>query len=488
MLLMIYYIINKGGAMKKGLNCEQYVKLNIKGMNYVRILKNEKFEEEGVLLISNTNKPIKIVYKYLKYLNDKGIALNTLIRISYDLCYLYDFIMFNIIDEELLDFDYLVNFVGTYLLILDKKFNPLNCIERSMQKKIPILKEYKEDNVTVLYNSKDSIKSGSIKRILENVRNYLKYLSDRSIKKIALDEIFIKKYKYVHQDGMLISVKSNLIEVYGIKAILTKAGIPNRNEKINPIDKGVIFEPDEEKEFFYILKHSGKLITYRLFFYLLSVTGMRVAECLGMKIFSYELINGNVIFKTLDCDLKIANDKENTWELNIVVRPDSPSDLKIKFRKERTIIFTDNSREFRNLFEQYVRYRKYLINRKKKSNMQYLFINRDGNRLKYGATEKMFTSIIEKIFPASECSEEINIENRERKEMLKIHSFRHTYASKWIKVAEVLHKDVELYLLADLLGHADPKTTKATYIHLFQTDKKILLSKLEETKYINIEE
>lgn len=470
----------------KGLTCEQYVKLNIKGMNYVRIVKNEKFEEDGVLLISNTNKPIKIVYKYLKYLYHEGMALNTLIRVSYDLCYLYDFIMFNNIDEELVDLDYLVNFVGTYLLILDKRFNPFNCIERCMLKKIPILKEYKLNNVTVLYNSKASIKSSSIKRILENVKNYLKFLSERSIKKIMLDEIFNKKYRYIHQNGMLSSGK--VIELYGIKAILTKACIPTRNEFINPVDKGVIFEPEEEKEFFSILNHSGKLITYTLFFYLLSVTGMRVAECLGLKIFNYELTHGNVIFKTLDCDIKIKDDRENIWEVNVAVRPDSPPDLKIKFRKERTISFTDNSRKFRNLFEQYVRYRKYLINRKKKGNMQYLFINRDGNRLKYGATEKMFTSILGKLFPISGCSEEINNENKERKEILKIHSFRHTYSSKWIKTAEVLHKDVELYLLAEILGHADPKTTKATYIHFFQNDKKILLSKLEETKYINTEE
>lgn len=113
---------------------EKYIAMNINGMHYVRKLKNENKVFSGVIVIDN-NRPVENVYRYLKYLYElKGYALNSLTRVSYDLCYFLDFMLVNNLDEENINYGDMVQFIEIYLSLIDNRFN----VKRSMLKKISI--------------------------------------------------------------------------------------------------------------------------------------------------------------------------------------------------------------------------------------------------------------------------------------------------------------------------------------------------------------
>lgn len=449
---------------------QRYTKLNINGMHYVRNVKNESLEDAAVLVIDNNNKPVKRVYYYLKHLKENGNALNSQKRAAYDLCYFLDFLMFNNLDEEILKRDDLIKFVNPYLMIINPKHKFEDCIERSMGKKIPILDEYMKNNISVLYNNSIGLDSESILRIMNNVKEYLIFLKEKNLKNVQIDDLFKKKIKNLDRNRFLGYLGERQIITYSISPILKAANLPLRNNIISPIEIDVLFEKDEEEKFFQVLSTKDKWISYKLLFYLINQTGLRVAEALAIKIFEYPKVKRRIELSKIVSDIKLIDIKENIWNVNVIVRHDSPPDLKVKFGKERVVTFSDMSMIFKNLFEQYLSYRSYIL-RRKGNITEYLFINSNGKRLKYGSAEKTFRKALTIA----------KLDNRIGK--LTIHSLRHGYASKWIKNAYETKKDVELYILADLLGHSSPAITKKTYYHLFQEDKRELLNKMEKSNY-----
>ena len=102
---------------EKRMVIKKYVEMKINGMHYVRKLNDNNKVFSGVLVIDNYNKPVKRVYEYLKYLYTTGGygALNSRLRVAYDLCYFLDFMMFNNLTEEKIKYEDISEFIEIYL-------------------------------------------------------------------------------------------------------------------------------------------------------------------------------------------------------------------------------------------------------------------------------------------------------------------------------------------------------------------------------------
>lgn len=459
---------------EKRMVIKKYVEMKINGMHYVRKLNDNNKVFSGVLVIDNYNKPVKRVYEYLKYLYTTGGygALNSRLRVAYDLCYFLDFMMFNNLTEEKIKYEDISEFLQIYLLIVDDKFKVDRSIQRSMLKVIPILEVYRIKNIKVINKMNIGLDMASKERILNNVKKYLVFLGENNIAEVNLKELFEQKVKSVYRENELGNRTKDLRYYYSIKGHLKKTGINSNRNKINPIEVSKIFEPDEEKNFFNHIEN----IQYKVLFNLLNNTGLRISEALGLKLISYKKSKGNIDWIELDSDVKLKSNNENIWEVLVIPREDSPPDLRIKFDKMRRISFADNTLNFRNLLEDYIMYREYLLKKKKRKH-EYLFVNNRGERLRYDSVYKEMNNTLLR------CEMECRIGE------LTPHSFRHTFATKWIKNSIELGIDKDLELLAEQLGHSSSEVTKRTYYHIFEASKKELLEKIEkENHYFNGEE
>lgn len=449
-----------------------YKSLEISGMYYVREVKSLDGDRGGYLLIDNNNKPVIDVYHYLRYRMKKyGDGINSIKRKAYDLCHLYDFMNITNTTLELLTNDTLIEFINGYLQVIDNNSRVYDCIDRSMLLKLPLLEEYISDNVKVLNKNKTrGIRNKSIARILNNVKIYLIYLTEVKKRKINLDSLFYIRDITVKKDNMLLGhLKNGIVKKYSINGMLKASKIPYlENNEVRAIDKSEVFELDEEKVFFEELINRDPSV--KLLFHLLNNTGMRISEALALKVAEFNIKDGDSFISDKNSDIRLVDTESNLWEVNIIYRADNPMDLRIKFNKERVVRFIDTSREFYNLYKQERIYRTIFMKRKNK-NHDFLFINTLGDRLRYQRTNQIFKNIM------TECGLETRINE------LTIHSIRHTYASRWIKIMRTSKKDVELEELSNILGHSSSETTKKTYIHLFKEDKLRLLEKMNETKY-----
>lgn len=453
---------------------DQYCKLKINGMNYVRIIKTEE-GNEIILIIDSKNKPIVRVCKYLHYLkNENGYANNTIKRIAYDLVTFFDYMQFNNLDEELIERKHLINFLCVYLKILDPNIKSNDCIDKSMLNEIPILNEYKNKKIIILEDSNTGYSNDTMIRIIGTVKEYLVYLQEKTFINIRLNELFSTKVRLEQRDIMISNPRTRTKIYYSAESIIKSARINQKcNEIIKPIDVEKIFETNEEEAFISSCSNNRKHLVYKLLFELMGLTGLRINEALGLK-FVYE--KGNLKYQ-FDIN-KIQGDIEcnnNIWTVKVVPRIDSPLDINVKFNKYREVCFSDQSMKIKNLLEIYLSQRAFIMKRKNVKEHGYLFVNNQGNRLRYGATEKMFNKKL------------IESKLEHRKGDLTIHSFRHTYASKWFKNAIETKKDIELDLLAEMLGHSNSNTTRKTYCHLFEKDRQALLEKLEDSKYYGVD-
>lgn len=446
---------------------EKYADMNIEGMHYMRKLKDKNKKLAGVIVIDNNNKPVEKVYKYLKYLYElKGYALNSLTRVAYDICYFLDFMLFNNTNEENINYDNMLEFLDSYLTIIDNGFYVDRCIQRSMLKKIPILEVYTTKNVKIISRLDMGLDKNSRVRILNNVKKYLVFLKYNNISDVKLNELFEVKIKSIYIENTIGNRTKESYYEYSMKGYLKRAGISNQNNKIEPVELCNIFEPEEEKCFF----DNITKIQYKLLFNLLNNTGLRISEVLGLKLFVYKKTQGSIDCTELVSDIKLINNKENIWEVSVIPRKDSPTDLRVKFNKARKVRFSDSTLHFKNILEDYIRYREYMLKKKKKKH-DYLFINARGERLRYDSVYKTMNRVL------------LSLGMEDRINYLTPHSFRHTFATKWIKSSIELGTDTDLELLAEQLGHSNSGVTKRTYYHIFEQSKKELSKKLEENNY-----
>lgn len=450
-----------------------YKNTKINGFHYVREIKDESGERGFYILINNYNKPEVDVYHFLRErMRRYGDSLNSIKRKAYDLCHLYDFMSIISITPELLTYDELIEFCGRYLRIINPKFRVNDPIERSMLREIPMLDEFKGDNVFILNSSKTiGLDEASIARILNTAKLYLIYLNEIKGRDVDYDKIFTVKKIVVDNDDKLLGHRySSRKIIYSVKGILKAAGILNVNSNVcEPAELSCIFEKEEEEKFFVNL-NANKNPSVKVLFYLIRKTGMRANEALALQIEEYRITDGDAFLTNMKSDLRCKDKKENLWEVNIVYRPDNPKDLQLKNKKSRCVQFIDTDQVFLNLYKQAIFYRS-VIMRAKRKNHRFLFINRSGNRLRYSRAYQIFNEVL------------MQSNLIDRKGGLTIHSFRHTYASIWISKMKNRDADIELDQLSKMLGHSTSKITREIYIHFFKEDRINLLKKMEETKF-----
>ncbi|SFM26873.1 tyrosine-type recombinase/integrase [Pelosinus propionicus] len=455
---------------------EKYCSLSIDGLNYVRPLKKFGGTPAFYILINNENKPIEDVFYFLKYLaKNKGEQLNTLKRTAYDLCHFYDFMLVNNISVELIDRAVLKHFIMEYLPLIETKKRVRNCIERSIMKKLPIKDIHKPDSKAKAFNRYTSAHTKeSFKRIINNVKHFLCYLVKKKKISIALNDMFDLLPVKKDTDSSMLShiTRDGITYFYSAGSLFKSCGITIQlNIKIRPVEESMIFEAEEEDEFFFNLRDYPPM--YRLYYYLLDETGMRAAEGLALKIFDVPMNRLTYDFTKIQGDIRLVDDEKDHWQVYIFVREDNPPDLKIKFNKERVVDIVDSSHTLRNLLTNALNYRRIQFRKMPLSKKHdFLFTNRNGTRLKYNSVRDTFNDVLDKT----------GLSDRKGEPNLVIHSFRHTYATNWIKHVYNKAKDVELDILSGQLGHANGKITRNTYVHFFKKEKLELLKKIERAK------
>jgi integrase len=448
-------------------NIQDYSKIKINGLHYVREVKDEEGNRSGYLLIDNHNKPIRDIYDYLKYMKNKqGCSLNSLKRFAYDIAYFYDFMLINNLDVELIDYEALNNFITHYLKKIDPKFKVIDSIDRSLLREIPILPEFKLENVKVLNDRKSKrLSDNSITRIINYVKDLLIFLKMEKKYEINLISLF-GKYNSKRSRNRYSSDIS-----YSVNGILKACGVKVKNSKeVDPINVECIFSRLEKARFFNAL-HNYSTPMYQLLFYLLSITGMRIAEALALKFHKIDKNIKGFDFTSMHSGIVLENDIENLWRVNIIIDPNDPPDLKVKNNKERSIPIYDGTGQLRNLLTNALYYREYKT-RKKNKNHNYLFVNRNGDRMRAERVLQHFYEILD----------EAQLSDRKGNEKLVLHSFRHTYASEYISNLRSKGFDIELEMLSEILGHSSSSTTKGTYIHFFSEDILDLLKKMEKSQ------
>ncbi len=457
-----------------------YNELTIDGLHYVREVPNKEGERGGYLLIDNKNKPVISVYKYLRYRQKKyGDAINSLKRTTYDLAYFFDFMLVNNITVELIDYEYLYEFVDNYLRKIDPNFKVMDVIDRTMMKRLPMLSMYNEDGKRKVkeldYNKIGGLTSDSINRILNKVKMYLIYLNKRENIEIDIDNIFVQKIINVDTNQHLLGhIYKNKKIIYSVNGILKAVGVPIRqSSKINPIEPGRVFEEHELEKIFGELQKDSNIMYY-LFFYLLLKTGMRISEARAIKIWQVPKISLELNFDKLESDINLINRDECKWEVCIKINPNNPKDLQIKGNKPRRIPFLDLDKTFESLFKQALIYRNFIMKKKKKKH-EYLFVNRNGDRFLNPRTEQKFSETLRKA----------GLSERLGGEQLVVHSFRHTYASNWVKNLSINNFDVELNYLSKILGHSNSDITRKTYIHFLKKDLGNTLIEMDRYSRIN---
>lgn len=460
---------------------EEYISMSIDGLNYVRPLKDFGRDPALYILIDNENKPIEDVFFFLKYLaKNKGEQLNTLKRIAYDLCLFFDFMLVNNISVELVDRANLQHFLTEYLPLIDTKKRVGDCIERSMTRKLPIKAIYKPDSKTKPHPKyTGSHTKESIKRIINNTKHLLVYLVKKKKTSIDLDEMFDLLPVKNDKDSSMLShiTRDNVKYFYSAGSLFKSCGIVMQlNIKIKTIEASMIFEQEEEEAFFYELQNYSPM--YRLYYHLVNETGMRAAEALALKVIDVPMSGLTYDFTKIQGDIRLVDEKRDHWQVYLFVRADNPPDLKIKFNKERVIDITDSSHTLRNLFTAALNYRRLQFRRMKATSKHatlhdFLFTNRNGTRLKYNSVRDTFNDILDKA----------GLGDRKGEGNLVIHSFRHTYATRWIKYVYNEGKDVELDILSGQLGHKNAKVTREIYVHFFKEEKLKLLKKMERIKH-----
>ncbi|MFT8348310.1 tyrosine-type recombinase/integrase [Clostridium saccharoperbutylacetonicum] len=448
----------------------KYAELNIEGMHYVREIKDGEGKRIFYILMSPKNKPIKEVYDYLTYrIIKKGDKLNSIKRTAYDLVYIYDFMMFELLTPELVDFKYLHNFIVNYLSVIDQNFRVKDCIKRSMLTRVPVRNEFRNNMIKVIdkFNS-GGMASETICGIVQTVKEYFEYLAEKKKKDINLDDIFETSLLYPDSNIDMTSYAKRRKEVYTIKGILIGAGIKIRKKSRygNPIDRECIFEPEEENAFLEALREENPI--YRLYFYLLLITGLREAEARAIKYFDCPLNGFEFDFFKLDSHICYLG--EDMWRVKVEVDQTNPPDLSVKFDKPREVEISDMTRILKSLLTEVLLYRKLVLKKKRLKEHNFLFINRNGTRLKYKSVYDKFYKILDKA----------GLEKRKGNGQLTIHSTRHTFASTWIySIREKKGLDIDLDLLCRTLGHSSPKVTKTTYMHFFTEQKKELNRQME---------
>ena len=436
-----------------------YRSKKINGLNYVRHVKNERNEICGFFLTDNQNKPVLDTFLYTKQCIIFGAQLNTLKRYIYDLLHFYDYMLVNDLSPGLVTASNLCQFAGIFLRIIDKNFKTRDPIERSMLENMPIREAYQSSKIIdIPWQGSNSFSPRAVKRIIISLKVYYKFLVDTS------------KISQEHYDS--------LFPRNSINSIIKAAKIPLTRNEISPVEYSQVFQQHEIKAFFDTLQGSKENPCTKLYFYLLRISGMRESDPRRLR-FNTVVKKKNETgiltydFTTMDSDIVLIDPKEKIWRIQIKYYPNDPPDLALKRGKERYIEFSDKIGQFEFLLIRALFFREMAL----KQNFQkhdFLLVGRSGKRLLSRNMSVLFYKLLR----------ESDLQKRIGRNQLVLHSFRHTFASIWIRqISQGIKRDIELHLLSKILGHSSYKFTLEQYCHFFEEDYRKILQRMEEVQF-----
>lgn len=347
------------------------------------------------LLLDNNFKIIESVRNYLKYLDSRRLALNTLKNYTYHLKLYFEYldevqIKYDSIVEGNKELDILSGFV-TWLSKLEGKILYTKYSERPERRT-----------------------ASTINTILSAILSFYEYL-------FRTGEV---RSLNVYKEGGFSSFKGFLYEM-GTKRKNYATSVLRMKEK----DKKIETISRDEME---ILFNRCRYIRDKLLISLLFESGLRLGEALGLR----------------KIDFIIWDNK-----IKVVSRVDQENQVSVKNKSEGEIIIP---KYLVQLYCEYLKY-EYIGNKN-----EYIFVNLKGDNK--GKAMRPIT--VQKLFYrlSKECSIEVTP-----------HKLRHSHATELIEVGGWDPIDVK-----DRLRHRQIQTTLNTYIHLSDKYKKEKFKEFEE--------
>lgn len=416
-------------------------KRKLTGLHFVEEVLDESGKKIGAVLFNNKCQLVLEVLLYSKYLrNNCTDSFNSIIRAIRDLQFLYDYMNVSNIQINEMNQEHMKGFIGLLKIIKVKKETDSEifeknkyAIERSLQSRLQLVSHYKNPKIRPIDDEIYNLDVNSINRIYNRSIDFLRHL--------IVSNLYNGYFNLI-----------NLPNKKEAKGMLKAEGVYPLTHEIVPVDAEMIFTDEQLK---LITDEASKCNGYiKLLLFILEKTGMRIGEALGIRI---ECIDYNDI-KKIKGDIFYYNGK---WTINIVFRPDNPSDSLSKGHFNRTVeLSSDVQYTFEMLLTRFLKWRKRILNR---TNQNWLFVSRSGTKLSQNTAYVLFKRILERCYPFTS-------------EKLTLHSFRHTFCTNEIK------KGTPLEFIAKVVGHKSPQTTFETYIHISGLAEKDI--RLKYSKYV----
>lgn len=409
----------------------------IKGLCFVEDIVDSDGNKITAIIFDNQCRVIPNATRYLRYLRKSvTCSYNTLKAVSYQLCYLYDFLTVRGLEINRINYEVLSEFIY-YLTIYKVKPETISkndfnknkfSIEKSLYTHIPLLSHYKSKKIVKIHAT-SSISPESIAGIVERCISFLSYLKAEGLYDGPLDV-------------------NELSNTKKRKNFLRANKIQYEAHKVNTVEDDKIFTKEELE-----LIASNSSVGYeRILYYLLESTGFRIGELLGIRIINCDPKNT----RGIDGDIKF---KDNKWIISTIARPDNPFYARNKSSRNRDIqLLSSQTPTFELMLERYLKWRDKVLKGKK---CEWFFISSRGTHLSQDTAYKKLKRNIEKLL----------LSNRQN---LSFHNYRHTFITKEAK------SGLPSEYVSKLAGHKDPEFTRKVYVHYTNSDIASIRQKYDE--------
>lgn len=400
-------------------------KKKIKGLCYVEDVFDKNGNKVAKILFDNNCNLIDEANAYLRELRITRLtSFNSVNVVARDLCHLYNFLIVSNKKIEEIDYEFLSEFINylTKISSNKKRFS----IENTMLTRLS-LNTHSSDNNVISIRKFGSIANSSILRIFCRATYYLEYLN---VIGINVDERILQNLK-------LDKAKTRFVQANGVSV--------NTDRMRLNIEDQIISDEQLER----INEGASKTNDYqRLLYFILSNTGMRIGEVLGLQIIKF-----SDDIKNLEGDICYEN---GAWKINVVYRHDNYHDSLAKSHAPRSVSIRESSRfEFELLLERYLKFRKRKLGNKK---VKWFFISNRATKLTQNTAYKRFKRTLGEVCP-------------ELIDRVTLHSYRHSFCTKEILAGTPLE------LVAKIVGHESPATTYRIYVHYSGEDMKEIRKK-----------
>ena len=407
----------------------------IEGLCFVEDVFYKESKVTAILFDNNCNL-ITDANEFMKGIKKRGTdSFNTLKSIARQLRHFYNFITINKLDINKMNEENLIELIK-YLKIIKIKsetegrndFKKVKIsIENTLFSQVQVRSNNKSNKIIKL-GFYSGLMDSSIGKVFARTIEYLQHLYNHGIYKSE----YINRFK----------------EKKAIKNFLNAQGVVWNNHLIEPIEDDFIIKPEEIE-----LINNNETTKYeRLLYFILERTGIRVGECLGLKIENYDLDN----LRDMKGDIIFNNGR---WLVKVVWRPENEFFCRTKSHRSRVIeLKGTETYAFEIILSNYLKWRK---KKMLKKGSQWLMISSRGTQLTQNVAYSQFKRTL------ARCELNGMITHT-------LHHYRHTLATN-----ELL-KGTPIEFVSKMLGHRKLKTTQEIYVHYTPGKSTELREKLEK--------